>query len=466
MNLFRKIRNLANINKKTSVNKSESVDMARYLANSETFLNSRALDFISESDQETTEQLFEKLTENELYNMDPYQLADRMIKSDPLLDKALDDFVTYATSDFEYSCEDPNGDEILHDLFLLLEQKRNSFSQLLVQMFTSIFLRGSVCVEIVFNENSEPSNLFVIDPKYLRFRTQEDPVDGEVRVLGQFQNGVFVPVDSPTVIYEAINPLVDSSYGRSMIASSFPSLISSSLMHQDLRKIVKNHAWPQRFVAINTLALSQAGVDWNTIEDIVAKDINLIKNEWSKLPPEVSPIGTGEIELRQYPGANGSLNFVDILDRMYDRKSIRAVKGPPSMFGSNEFVAESSAEEQAIQYSIRISSFQSTVQRILQRVFTLIIRSQGIAGKVTFSLKRVNAKERERESRIFGVIMDGIKTAKDAGISVPMAVKIYQDVTGLRFSEELIAEIVADSDNVNDTESDIDDAESDTDSDM
>ena len=133
------------------------------------------------------------------------------------------------------------------------------------------------------------------------------------------------------------------------------------------------------------------------------------------------------------------------------------------MFGSNEFVAESSAEEQAIQYSIRISSFQSTVQRILQRVFTLIIRSQGIAGKVTFSLKRVNAKERERESRIFSVIMDGIKTAKDAGISVPMAVKIYQDVTGLRFSEELIAEIVADSDNVDDITND---AESDTDDDM
>ena len=160
------------------------------------------------------------------------------------------------------------------------------------------------------------------------------------------------------------------------------------------------------------------------------------------MPPEATPISTGEIEFRQYEGASSrGLGFVDILERMYDRWSIRGAKANPSLLGSNEFTAESSAEEQMIQYSTRISSHQDTVERIIKRLLTFVIRGEGIAGEVNFSTRRINSKERKREAETFDIIMGGILKAYNSGIPLKLAILIYQDTTGFKLSDDLIREI-------------------------
>ena len=420
-----------------------SRDMQRHTVNLEDFSESQFMRVLAPaSENPQTEEQFTTMTEEELLALNPPDLADRMVKSDPTIDKIVDDFTIYATIDYDYSCEDSRGDEIIAEFLALLTEKRNGFPQLLVKAFTSIILRGEICAEIVFDDSYKASNLFIVDTQYLKVEQEKDPIDGQVWVLGQMRNGKFEKIDSPTVIFESINPLLKNPRGRSMIASSFPSVISDALMMQDLRKVVKSHAWTQRMIAINQIALYQAGFTGDQIRQIVADDKVMIEQEWKQLGPGETPIGTGEIEFRQYEGAGGGrLTFVDTLDRVYDRKTIRGGKATPSMLGSNEFTAESSAEEQSVQYSMRVSSHQRTVERVFTRIFTQIIRSEGIAGKVDFQLKRINTRERKREAETFNAMITGIKTAIDASIPLKTAVKMYQEVTGFHFSAELLQDI-------------------------
>ena len=303
-------------------------------------------------------------------------------------------------------------------------------------------LRGEICTEVVFDEQMNASNFFVVDPQFIKFKAENDEVDGQVWVMGQTRGDKFVPITSETVQFESINPLLKDPRGRSLVATAFPSIISDTLMLQDLRKVVKNHAWTQRYILINQIALKEAGFSTDEIEEIIKKDQNLIGSEWSQLEPNEIPVGTAEIELRQYEGAAaGRLNFVDTLDRVHDRKSLRGGKTTPAALGSNEFVAESSAEEQGVQQDLRIASHQDTVVQMIEGQLIRVIRSAGIAGPVNFEMERLNTRERKRRVEVFITMMIGIRSAIEAGMDIEAAIKLYENVTREKLPEELIKEI-------------------------
>ena len=419
------------------------LDSLRMTINSDDRSQNRFLQVIgSEADKSSTEQVYKSVTEQDLMDMKPHDLADVMVKNDPTIDKILDDFIINTLIDYSYDCEDPRGNEVLDEFIDLLERKRNPFPMSLVKIFTSIALRGEIFMEVVFDDNMNASNLFVMDPRFAKFEERNDEVDGQIWVLGQYKRGKFERIDAETVFFLSINPLLIEPRGRSMIATAFPSIIGNTLMLQDLRTVIKHQAWFQRYISINIIALREAGFTQDEIKEIVERDEKLINEKWSKMGLDEIPVGTGEVEWKQFGSeAQGRLNFVDTLDRVHDRKSIRGGKTTPSSMGSNEYVAESSSEEQSVQYDTRLSSHQGTVETLVERPLTQVIRSKGIAGKVNFSLKRSNSRERKREAEVFQLIMVGIKQAKEAGIPTMIAIEFYEEMTGYKFDEETIIKL-------------------------
>lgn len=404
------------------------------------------LRFDDEKHRYYREEKYQSVTEEDLFNLTQSELIDLLAKNDPTLDRVLDDFIVYGIIDYTFDCEDERGNDVLQVYLNRLKTKHNSFRMTLVKMFTSILLRGMVCTEITFDEQSMPSNLFVVDPRYIVLKQENHEDDGQIWVIGQEVNGTFKKIDADTVLFESVNPLLESPRGRSMVASMIPTLISNALMLNDLRTVIRNHAWMQKFIVINQIALKEAGYAPDEIKKIVEEDVALIKN-WAELPPEEIPVGTGEIELRQYEGAgsgSGGLRFVDIADRVHERKSLRGSKQPPSMLGSNEFVAESSAEEHGMTFERRMASHQSTVEEMIEMQLTHALRSQGIPGKVNFKLKRIDARERKKEAEVFDFMMKGIHAAIQIGVPLTRAISLYEHITGYRFPESFIETLTDD----------------------
>ena len=389
-----------------------------------------------------TEQVFKELSEDEVLGNDINDLTDLLVRNDSGISRALDIFVTLGAISFSLTCEDPRGQALLDDGLELLERKNNPFRTFLARIMSSAYLRGNIFAEVSFDRQQNMSNFFCIDPRYAYWEGVKDPNDGWIPQLMQWQNGQKIVIDSPNVIFMAINPLIDDIEGIGLAQTAFPPVLGDTFLFQDLRKVMRNHAWMQRFIAINQVELRQAGYSWEQVKEIVARDRQMIQEEWSNLDIEDIPVGTGEIEMRQYEGASTrGLPQLDTADRTYDRKFIRGAKTTPFEMGSNEFVAESSARRQAWFQSVWTGYHQDNFEFLVEFLWKRVLLAKGILTDPVFKLKRSNADERRTEALVFGTMMSGINTAVGAGMPINMAIMLYEHVTGDQIPEEWMSEI-------------------------
>ena len=286
-----------------------------------------------DTDDESPERFFKRLTEDDLFKQSIQDLDNNLAKSDPTISRIYNDFVMFSTLESQLTCENPRGQAILDDIVVTLANKRNTINTVLARLFGSILLRGNYCFEITFADDRTFSNLFVVDPQTLYFRS-----DGDDWVIGQYsKESKFQPLSPDRVFFDAINPLVNDYKGHSMIAPAYPSAIGSSLMLQQLRDIVENQAWVRRLIRINDIAMKQAGYTNQEIKTRVDQaKANLKQSENLKDPDKLWAF-TGEVEVTQSDGASrsGGLSFVDTIDRTLERKQVQGGGTYPFNLGSN-----------------------------------------------------------------------------------------------------------------------------------
>lgn len=392
----------------------------------------------------STEQNIRELTEDDLLEMEPGELGEFMTRNNPTIAKVVDDFCTLSRLHFELVCDSEAGQQLVDEALATLDYKRNSFQTFLYRAFYSILHHGCLFIEIVFDKERNFSNLFCIDPRTAAFRTKKDAVDGEVPELGQYdKEGNFKPLPYDTIFFEAINPQIGEMQGHSLVASAYPSEIGKMFMDKDLRKVIKNHAWVKRQIRINRKYLKECGYTTQQIDAILEENKIKIQGEWSKLPPGEIPVSGAEVEIVQTEGASsaGGLNFVDMLKRVWDRDVIRGTKSTPFAFGSNEFVAESSAEIQEVSQSQWRGSHQDIVELTVSRAMSMIPRMQGITDPVMLMLRRTNAVERRSEAEAFKAMAQGVKEIVDSGIPLVTAIKLFEDISGHKFPTWLVDEV-------------------------
>ena len=114
---------------------------------------------------------------------------------------------------------------------------------------------------------------------------------------------------------------------------------------------------------------------------------------------------------------------------------------PNFIAGSNEFVAESSANTQAKFYSVQLGTGQGHLKYIVEWVYRGFFRSLGIRTDPVFTTKRTNVVERLEEARAFSAIMEGIAKAVESGMSLPTAVTFYEEESGMMLSAQVKSNI-------------------------
>lgn len=385
-------------------------------------------------------QTLEMVSEKDLLTLDINDLAIKMVKNDSLTDLAVDSFTTLTTLEHSITAGSDRGQREVDAILQLLEEKKAPLSLHVSHIASSLIVRGNACIETEFDEAGNPLNLWVIDPRWFEWRLTDKQWQ-----LGQYETASeWKPIESPNVVWLAVNPLVGERTGRSPIQTSFTSSLDDAALIGNLSKIVRTQAGVRRYIQFKVLEMKKAEFTDDEIDAEIAqaqKDMD----QWANLKPEDVPTSTDNIQWNEVQGESGAGNFrwADTLDRVYDRKGLRGTKLPPFVANSNEFVAESSAETQSKFYSVRLGAGTELLTEGIEWAFRRFLRARGVSDDPVFTTKRVNAVERLEESRAFEAAMKAIGAAVEAGIALDIAIDLFEGETGHTISAEVKQAIAA-----------------------
>lgn len=349
----------------------------------------------------------------ERLRLSPSKLVDILIDFSPEVSRALWDYLRMSNAGWEHWAEAPGGiDE--HELgnratqtFIeALEDRYGSMDVVINRMLLSGFVRGAICVELVLDRRGRmPLDLAIVDPSTIRFRKRQDINLGEIWQPGQWIDGKFVPLDIPTFCYLPIDPMLNSPYGRPVVAPAIgTALFTLGVMH-DLRRVIQQQGWPKLDIEIDLEKLAaiapQMMTDGQHFSGFVQNVVDSVASYYGTLEPDDAYVHTSDTVLNRPVGAldSASIGAIDTVIQTLERMITRALKSNSLMMDLGESTSESEANRKYEMYMAGIRSLQHSVEAVLSRLLTLALEAQGIPAKVVWRFAESRASERLRDAQ-------------------------------------------------------------------
>lgn len=371
----------------------------------------------------------EELDSSTLSRMSPSRLVELLADLSPEVSRALWDFCRMFNPGWECRALRPSGrvdgrgQAALDSFWALIKQLYVSPDVTLNALIIAGFLRGAFAAELVFDEQGRlPVDLATPDPYSFRFRKIEDPVRGTIFQLGQWQGGVFKPLDMPTVAYVPIDKLPSNPYGRSpALPALFAAIFLLGMLH-DLRRVVQQQGYPRLDLAVNSELLREVmpgdlGDNPETFKIWVDAIINEIGTVYSSLEPDDAYVHTDVVTVNRPIGTVNadSLGAVDGLIKGLERMITRALKTMPLLMGLQEGGSETHANRQWELHAAGIKSIQHLLESLLEKLLTVMLQAQGIQAVVEFRFAELRASEMLRDEQTLAMQIANASAQYEAG---------------------------------------------------
>lgn len=349
-----------------------------------------------------------------LDRMSPADLTKLLIDLSPEISRAAFDYIRMFNPGWELKGfrprteeEDVAGQAALDAILLTLRKLYVSEDVVFNRLILAGYIRGAFFSEIVLDKAGKvPIDLATPDPWSARFRKVQDPERGTIYQLGQWQENGWVKIDSPTVAYIPIDPLPDSPYGRSSVAPAFFTAIFLLGLLHDLRRVIAQQGYPRNDIAIDLEMLRESMAvnlrdDPEEIKAWVDAVILEIEEVYEALAPDDAYVHTTVATLNRPVGTLNSdslgelSNIIDELVRM----ATRALKSMALLMVIDESSSETHANRQWEVHIAGIKSMQHLLEALLENLFTVALRAQGIQTDVQFRFAELRASELLRDAQ-------------------------------------------------------------------
>lgn len=331
--------------------------------------------------------------------------ADRILlvlKSvSPQIAKAHWDFQQFCNNNWSYRVESPDG-EISEegtkatDAFMeRIEENERGFDTVLDKLLSGAFLRGSYFPELIMHRRV-PISLVAVDPVLARFAPAENRQRGQHDVLGQLKGGEFVPFDYPTIKYAPVNSMIGTPYGIPLIDSSIFSAVFMIGLLYDIRRVIAQQGYYRLDFSIDweimTEKIKRNNIKPGDVDAFIQSQIEKIRQYYDQLGPSDSIAHTSDIEVGDIGGSlntegMGSINT--IIDWLNNQLTL-ACKTVPILMGISNSTSETHANRQWENFMATIRSCQRSLIEILNYIFTLALRYQGIQAKVYWQFQELS----------------------------------------------------------------------------
>jgi len=332
---------------------------------------------------------YHKFDLTQLSKLDSTDLIRLLVYIEPTVSHAFSNYLRVFDSGYFLTARKPNGK--VHDqgqVYLdgLIDRLNNpsrqgfsfdqSLSNFYLQCASSVLLDGAVSAEMAFDENYRVMGLYPVDPMTINFKWSGKtyyPVQGlgydEVSL--NYRNFFYIPVD----------PIGGDPYGTNQVLSAIQAVMNKLRLLQDFSRALRNLGFDRIDVSINQeqilLAAKQQGI---TQPDKIVEYINTIiteaKTSMENLEADDNPVHLDTLTLGALGGKNiqSGVNLQAIVDVLMSdiasaMKSYATILG--KRFGGG---TEGYTSIEALLFIQLIVGFQSIVERLLERMFTLALQ--------------------------------------------------------------------------------------------
>lgn len=358
-------------------------------------------------------------------NMDPKDLYNILIDSDPEVSLGLFHFLCFTNYSFSLRALRPGTDEehrpaqvILNEFMAEMERLYGGLDVQLSRVFFGMFTGGAAFMEIVLDEMGRNIVDFIpIDPHEARFEKHEVPIRGPVWMLGQIINGEFLNLSEyETIRYMPFHPPVDSPYGRPLMSPTiFPTLFLISIL-RDLERVIRHQGWQRLNIELDLEAMGMGqylkSEEGRALIDSILSEV---QEEYKKLEPDDVFAHTSHITFGKAVGTNERFAFSGLAEiiAILERRIIRALKSQPLLMGSNETVTETHAVKQWEIYGVSITSVTGFVSSTVEHVLQTALQARGVLADVELEFMQFRDSERIRQAQADQQELANIKMQQD-----------------------------------------------------
>lgn len=343
------------------------------------------------------------------------ELYRQMVVNIPILTGAVNAYTRMINAGFDILCQSDSVREKTWDVI-----ERIDLEGVLNRVVNQLETYGFCGVEIVLNDDkTEIMKLKVIDSRTLR--VQKDKYGNIVsfkQVVGVTQNqgssgsaGIapgIVELDPETVMYFQRNPDSDSSYGVSLLRS-LPFVTSIMLQIEEaIGKIYYRYGSPKFHVKYTP--------EGNIPDEMMAKRIDLIRDEFANLAPDADFFSNGEITIDVLNAGQGAISFTEELRHIVEQM-LSGLGLPAAVLGYNYGSTETHTKEQGILLVSNLRNSQNIIARQLENVlFNLMARIYDFDEIPEFEWDPIQIRDEYQDAQTDELKIQNIMVKRDNGI--------------------------------------------------
>jgi len=312
-----------------------------------------------------------------------------LVYVEPTVSHAFSNYLRVFDSGYFLTARKPNGK--IHDqgqayLDGLIDRLNNpnrqgfsfdqSLSNFYLQCASSVLLDGAVSAEMAFDENYRVMGLYPVDPMTIDFKW-----DGKISYPVQGSGFSEVSLNYRNFFYIPVDPIAGDPYGTNQVLSAIQAVMNKLRLLQDFARALQNLGFDRIDVSINQeQALAAAKTQGKTKLDeqtaFLEKVFKDTETAMENLAVDANPVHYDTLTLSALGGKNIQAGanlqaIVDVLmaDIASAMKSYATILG--KRFGGG---TEGYTSIEALLFIQLIVGFQSIVERLLERMFTLALQ--------------------------------------------------------------------------------------------
>lgn len=302
---------------------------------------------------------------------------------------------------------------------------RPGLGTILNTMILGALLRGAFVAELVLDENGRlPLNIATPDPFSVRFKPRRVEGVGILHEPGQYQDGRWASIARETVVYNPIDPLPGSPYGRPVVAASLNIAISLIMILYDLRRVIAQQGWPRIDIEVKLESIMKAfptvASDPEKFNEYVSALVTEISSVYSDLEPDEAYIHTDDIQVNAPKGALAGagvsgMGGINTIIEGLERIAARSMKLMPLLLGVQSSTTETNAIRQWQIQMASVSSIQELLKDTVTKLLKLALECQGIRADVVFEFKPLGHGDAFKEAQTEQMQIANAKAKYDAG---------------------------------------------------
>lgn len=372
-----------------------------------------------------------------LQNCTAEELLELLVSVHPDVSHALHTYLRMGDTELSFKADNEHAQSTLDGLVDMLNtplaspgyQHGRSLDKLDGIQRLMVMVRGACAGEVVLDENvRDVVDIVPVDPSLIWFR--RDPETQRLTPwqfvkfpkyrtdAGETWFGQYKLIDTPTFIYEELDPLVDDPYGRTPILPVLQIVFFHLQVLQDLKAVVHNQGYPRMTVKLlEEIMLKNMPQkyrnDPNAQRQWLGDRLKDVQNQFKNLNPDDALIGWDSVEYGyvQVQGSGSVVNVKSLID-VIDTQLATALKTLLTLLSRHQGSTETYSSVDVQLYIKTVESARNVSRRFWERALSVACRVKGVKTSVEAEYAPIDLRSEQQQANDMQSVLENLESAE------------------------------------------------------